>query len=146
MWYNPLVTWLLRSPLRRLMDGSTLLLTYTGRKSGRAYTFPISYRQSGASLKLITRQNKTWWRSLDSGSTVGLWLRGQARTGWARVVPLDRAELLAALLEVYHGMPRSLAEQQVDTALLVTTTLEPLDDPQSTWAGAARPRRDHNPG
>ncbi len=54
MWYNPLVTWLLRSPLRWLMDRNTLLLTYTGRKSGRTYTFPISYAATHDGVRATT--------------------------------------------------------------------------------------------
>jgi len=125
MWYNPLVTWLLRSPLRRLMDGSTLLLTYTGRKSGRAYTFPISYGRHGEALRLITAQKKTWWRNVGSGAPVTLWLRGEQRTAWAAVTPLAREARVAALLEVYRGMPRRLAQQQADTALVVDIQLDP---------------------
>lgn len=125
MWYNPLVTWLLRSPLRALMDGNTLLLTYTGRKSGRSFTLPISYGQAGARLRLITRQSKPWWKNLRSGAPVTLWLRGEQRTGQAWVAPLDRAARLAAMLEVYRGMPRRLAEQQADDVVVVEIDLDP---------------------
>jgi hypothetical protein len=40
--YNPIVIWLLRSPLHSLMDKSTILVTITGRKSGKIYTVPVS--------------------------------------------------------------------------------------------------------
>lgn len=128
VWYNPLVTWLLRSPLRRLMDGSTLLLTYTGRKSGRAYTFPISYAQTGDHLRLITAESKAWWKSLEAHSGVTLWLRGQRRTGRAAVAPLDQAGRVQAMLDVYRGMPRRLAEQQAATAVVVDIRLDPASD------------------
>lgn len=32
--YNPLVSWLLRSPLHGVMSKSTMLVTFTGQKSG----------------------------------------------------------------------------------------------------------------
>jgi hypothetical protein len=32
---------LLRSPLHGLLSGMLMLLSYTGRKSGRTYTIPI---------------------------------------------------------------------------------------------------------
>ena len=124
MWYNPLVTWLLHSPLRRIMDTGTLLLTYTGRKSGRLFTFPISYAQNGNRLRLITRQQKTWWKNLGAGAPVGLWLRGEKRAGQAVVVPLAREPRLAAMLAVYQGMPRHLAEKQVDDALVIDINLD----------------------
>jgi hypothetical protein len=40
--YYPFVVALLRSPLHGFMDRSTLLLTYTGHKSGKAYTTPVN--------------------------------------------------------------------------------------------------------
>lgn len=40
---NPVVTWLLRSSLHGILSGSTLLITVTGRKSGRIYTIPVNY-------------------------------------------------------------------------------------------------------
>jgi hypothetical protein len=125
MWYNPWVTWLLRSPLRRLMENSTLLLTYTGRKSARSYTLPISYAQCGRCLRIITRRQKTWWKNVVPGAPVTLWLRGEARNGWAQVVPLSGDDRLAALLDVYHGLPRRQAERLLPDAVVVEVCLDP---------------------
>jgi hypothetical protein len=125
MWYNPLVTWLLHSPLRRLMEGSTLLLTYTGCKSGKSYTFPISYAQSGRGLRLITRRQKTWWKNLGTDAAVSVWLRGEPHTGQAAVAALEPAERMAAMQAVYRGMPRRLAEQQAADAIVVDILLNP---------------------
>lgn len=41
--YNPVVIWVLRSPFHGLMSGSTMLLSYKGRKSGRTYVTLINY-------------------------------------------------------------------------------------------------------
>jgi hypothetical protein len=41
--YNPIVSWLLRSPLQGLMSSSTMLITFAGRKSGKTYTTPVNY-------------------------------------------------------------------------------------------------------
>jgi len=40
---NPLMRALLRSPLHGLLSGMLMLLSYTGRKSGKVYTIPIGY-------------------------------------------------------------------------------------------------------
>ena len=40
---NPIMKGLLRSPLHRLLSGTLMLLTYTGRKTGTPYTIPIGY-------------------------------------------------------------------------------------------------------
>lgn len=136
MWYNPLVTWLLHSPLRGLMDRSTLLLTYTGRRSGRAFTLPISYAQHGDRVRLITRKGKPWLKSVAAGAPVTLWLRGQACAGWAAAVPADDAALLAAVLAVYRGLPRAKAEALLGEAVLAEVQLgrrpQPADERPTT--------------
>ena len=52
---NPSVRFLLRSPLHGLMSGNTLLLEFTGRKSGRALSTPISYRLEGNTAHCFPR-------------------------------------------------------------------------------------------
>lgn len=52
--YNPVVIWLLRSPFHGLIDKNTVLITFTGRKSGKSYTFPISYVRDGDTLMMIS--------------------------------------------------------------------------------------------
>jgi hypothetical protein len=66
-FYNPIVAWLLHSPLRRLGDQHTLLLTVTGRKSGKRFTFPVSYLRDGETLLVMTHRERAWWKNLQSG-------------------------------------------------------------------------------
>ena len=61
--YNPIVIWLLYSPLHSLMDKSTILVTITGRKSGKKYTIPVSYIRDGDTLLVISQREHTWWKS-----------------------------------------------------------------------------------
>ena len=44
---NKLPLFLLRSPLHGVMSKRVLLVTFTGRKSGKAYTTPVSYMREG---------------------------------------------------------------------------------------------------
>ena len=44
---NPLVRAVLRSPAHGLLSGHLALLTVTGRRSGRAFTFPVGYHREG---------------------------------------------------------------------------------------------------
>ncbi|MGQ0603219.1 MAG: nitroreductase/quinone reductase family protein [Anaerolineales bacterium] len=123
MWYNPLVIWLLRSPLHGLLSGNTLLVTYAGRKSGKAYTFPISYARDGDLLLLITHRRKLWWKNILGGAPVTLRIRGHDQPAVAQVADVDRETLLAEMLKVYHGMPRPLAEKQLPDMVLVRLQL-----------------------
>jgi hypothetical protein len=47
MWYNRPMSWILRSPLHRVLSKSTLLITLSGRKSGKLYTLPVNYVREG---------------------------------------------------------------------------------------------------
>lgn len=78
---NPVVRTLLRSRLHTLLSGSTLLLDYTGRRTGGRYVLPIGFAQTGHELVLVAghSETKTWWRNFHSEpQAVTLTLRGQA--------------------------------------------------------------------
>jgi len=47
MWYNPIMMWVLRSPLHGMLSGSTMIITYTGRKSGQTFSTPVNYVRDG---------------------------------------------------------------------------------------------------
>ena len=85
---NPLVRGLLRSPAHRLVSSHLALLTVTGRRSGRTFTFPVGYHQEGdvVTIGVDWPERKRWWRNLLDGAPVELLLRGVRRTGtaWAR--------------------------------------------------------------
>ncbi len=81
MWYNPMMAWLLRSPLHGLLSQSTMLMTYTGRKSGKVYSTPMNYvrvHEAAGDVFLTTSyRTRTWWRNLRGGAPVKLKVQGQ---------------------------------------------------------------------
>jgi deazaflavin-dependent oxidoreductase (nitroreductase family) len=48
-----------------MVDRSVLLLTYTGRRSGRVFTLPVQYAREGATITVVPGRpgEKTWWRN-----------------------------------------------------------------------------------
>ena len=83
---NPALALLLRSPLHRLASRQLALITVTGRRSGRAYTFPVAYSDDGdvVTIGVGWPERKRWWRNLrGDGALVRLRLRGAERTGHA---------------------------------------------------------------
>jgi deazaflavin-dependent oxidoreductase (nitroreductase family) len=74
--YNPIVVFLLHSPLHSLMDKSTVLITFTGRKSGKRYTIPVSYVRDGDTLTMISQREHTWWKNLRGGAQITLYKEG----------------------------------------------------------------------
>jgi hypothetical protein len=83
---NPAIRLLLRSPLHGAASRSLALISVTGRRSGRVFTFPVAYRQEGETVKIGVGwpERKVWWRNLrGEGAPVRLRLRGRERTGHA---------------------------------------------------------------
>jgi len=76
--YNPLVIWLVRSPLHSLVDQHTMVITVTGRTSGKRYTLPVSYVRDGETLLVISQKDRTWWKNLRKDAPVTVLLQGHA--------------------------------------------------------------------
>lgn len=108
LFINPVVRALLRSPLHRLLSGRLMLLTFTGRKSGRRYTTPVSYMRFGEIILSSTRS--AWARNLQGGVPVALLLRGEQHTGRADLIT-DEEGMTAAygrMLEAVPGYARAI--------------------------------------
>jgi hypothetical protein len=84
---NLLVRLLLRSPLHRIASWRLALITVTGRRSGRRFTFPVGYRRAGDQVTIGVQwpENKVWWRNLRGGAPVTLRWGSEQRTGRAEV-------------------------------------------------------------
>lgn len=83
---NTLVTAVLRSPLHPLLSRGTMLITVTGRRTGRRYTTPVQYARRDGHLFVVSRQERTWWQNLRGGGAVTVRLRGRTWTGRGSVV------------------------------------------------------------
>ena len=107
MWYNPIVKWLLRSPLHGVMSGNTIVLHYHGRKTGREYSLPVNYVRTGQTIYLISSPDRTWWRNLQSGAPVRLELKRRLYRGHAEVLRGEAAvDGLSAMLTAAPGFGR----------------------------------------
>ena len=74
----------LRSPAHGMVSKTILLITFTGRKSGKTYTTPVSYSQDGDQVHIFT--HAAWWKNLLSGAPVTLRMRGREFQGLAEPV------------------------------------------------------------
>jgi hypothetical protein len=90
----PLVSMILRSPVHWLLSAGLMLITVTGRKSGRAYTIPVGYiDQEDAIVILVSEpQTKKWWRNYLAPAPIGLRIRGVESQRVAEVVPAGSPE------------------------------------------------------
>ena len=100
---NPLMRRVLRSPKAKIGD-MILLLTFTGRKSGKAFTTPIGYRKVGENT-LVLYTDSSWYKNLLDGAPVGVVVKGKKIRGWA--VASDDKEMIVRETAEYlrsHGL------------------------------------------
>jgi deazaflavin-dependent oxidoreductase (nitroreductase family) len=79
-YLNPFMRLVLGSRAHRMMSSRLMLLSFTGRKTGRAYTTPVSYVREGTDL--LVPGGGAWWKNLASGSA-----RVRLQGKWQAVTP-----------------------------------------------------------
>ncbi len=118
---NPVVRLILRSPAHGLLSGRLLLLSYTGRRSGRNYEIPLRYAETGDDRLVavaLRPARKLWWRSLGEPTRVFLLVRGERRSFMGSLA--DGPERDEALARYVAGRDR-LERLTRDAAVVVFT-------------------------
>jgi len=110
MWFNPIMSAILKSPLHGLLSRSTILISVRGKKSGKTYTTPVNYVRSGDELMMVSFQKRSWWRNLRGGAGVRVRLQGRDREAHAVVAeePAAVAAGLESLVRASPGYARAL--------------------------------------
>ncbi len=93
----------LRSPVHGMVSKSILLITFTGRKSGKAYSTPVSYSQHDDQVYVFT--HATWWKNLRSGAPVTLRIQGRDLQGLPEPVAEDKQAIAAGLAAHLRKVP-----------------------------------------
>jgi hypothetical protein len=104
---NPLIAGVLRSPLHWLLSPGLMLITVTGRRSGRRSTFPVGYQRDGDELTVMVSEarRKSWWRNFEEPAPIELRLRGRALRGRAEVVRPGSVAFERACARTLRRMP-----------------------------------------
>lgn len=100
---NTTMKFMLRSPLHGMVSKTVLLITFTGRKSGKTYTTPVSYSQEDGQVTIFT--HATWWKNLSSGTPVTLRIQGREFQGLADPVAEDKGAVAAGLAAHLRKVP-----------------------------------------
>jgi hypothetical protein len=97
-YFNPLMKFVLATRLHTLMSGRLALLSFTGRKSGRSFTTPVSYVMEGRTL--LVPGGGAWWKNLGSGRAARVRLRGVWTPVSSEIVsePVALAEVVRKML------------------------------------------------
>ncbi|MFV0276956.1 MAG: nitroreductase/quinone reductase family protein [Parahaliea sp.] len=69
------------------MSRSLMLISFTGRNSGRRFTTPVRYVENDGVVRCFTSRENQWWRNLRGGAEVVLRIRGQNRP--CRAIAID---------------------------------------------------------
>ena len=135
---NSAMKFVLRSPVHGMVSKTILLITFTGCKSGKTYTTPVSYSQHDGQVYIFTHAN--WWKNLRGGAPVTLRIRGLELQGLAEPVAEDKRAVAAGLTEHLrkvssdaryygvtfddHGNPRAEeVEKAVQTVVMIRVRL-----------------------
>ena len=105
---NPLIVVVLRTPvLHWLLSPALLLITVTGRRSGRRYTIPVGYQRHGDRLVVLVSKarRKSWWRNYEERREIDVLLRRRRLSGCAEVVAPERAEFAELIEATFRRMP-----------------------------------------
>lgn len=119
---NPVVRAILRSPAHRLLSGSTILLSFTGRRTGRTYTTPVMYAPDGDDLVVLVGhpERKTWWHNLRAAARVRVLIAGREIP--AEGVVLDTlthpADVINALHAYGRRFPRAVPGEEPGPAVV----------------------------
>lgn len=105
MWFNPIMRWLIRSPFHFFVSKNMMLMTYTGRKSGKSYTIPMNYLNIGETLYTISSRERVWWRNLRGGAAVTLRLRGRDVPAQAKAID-DPQQVTSSLQQYLSAAPQ----------------------------------------
>ncbi|MGA5543544.1 hypothetical protein ACPCIR_16950 [Mycobacterium sp. NPDC051198] len=112
---TPLAKALLRSPAHGCLSDTMMILTVTGRRTGRSYEIPVSYVADGAVLTCITGIDNAWWKNLRGGADVAVLLQGSRFRGYAEAstgaanVPVIESFLAARPRDArFHRVRRSV--------------------------------------
>jgi hypothetical protein len=123
---NPIVTWLLRSPMHWLLSPALLLLQVTGRRTGRRYWIPVGYQRAGDTITVLVSRapRKLWWRNFREPAPVVMLVRGRLLHGQAVVVRPDSPAFRTTVERTFQRVP-SLGGQfgiQYDGRVGLTTS------------------------
>ena len=104
---------LLRSPLHSLLSKSLLLITFTGRNSGRQFTTPVRYVRDGATIKCFTSAENQWWRNLRGGANVSLRVEGREAPYYAIAIENDPEKIKQCLRHYLGLFPQDAAYHDI---------------------------------
>jgi hypothetical protein len=97
--------WAVTTPgIQAWVGQGVALLTFTGRKTGKTYTLPVSYHRGDDTVTVVTKRLRNWWRNFETPTQVELRLAGRTYTGTAEA-QTDNTEALEFMIDYLDKRP-----------------------------------------
>jgi hypothetical protein len=104
---NPVVTGLLRSPIHGIASANLCVFSYRGRRSGKAYSTPLSFMREGSTVRLLSSHNTRWWNNfLDGPVDVEIEIARKTYRGKARTLVEDGEAFRDGVRAFLTAVPR----------------------------------------
>lgn len=110
---NPIVHWLLRSPIHHFWSASLMLMTFRGRNSQREFTTPVRYIRVGDTVRCFTSSENQWWRNMRGGAEVLLRIEGEEKRYRATAIENDPAQVREWLQYYLGKFPQDAAYHDI---------------------------------
>jgi len=110
---NPVMRMFLRSPVHGIWSDSLMLITFTGRKSGRQFTTPVRYIKTGETIRCFTAAENQWWRNLRLPVEVRLRIQGKTKRYRAVAIYDDFAEIRKWLVFYLNKFPQDASYHNI---------------------------------
>jgi deazaflavin-dependent oxidoreductase (nitroreductase family) len=109
MWYNAIMKLLIGSPLHFFVSSNMMLITFTGRKSGKVYTTPVNYfvaeDEIGPYYATTSLAERKWWRNLRGGAPVTLRVKGRNLQAQAKAFE-NQEQVAQGIVEFIQANPK----------------------------------------
>jgi len=104
---NPVMRGLLRSPLHGITSHNIGIVHFSGRKSGRKLSTPLSYTREGNIVRLLSNRSTRWWLNFrGDGVKVEMEIARQRYPGTAILLEGDSERLREGVRCFIRALPR----------------------------------------
>jgi hypothetical protein len=80
---NPLKKLVLIGPAHELFSDRSAVVSFLCQQTGNRLSLAADYVRENRIVYLMIDPNENCWKTLETGSTVNIWLEGRQSSGWA---------------------------------------------------------------
>lgn len=103
-YINPTMNWLLSSPWHRLLSRRIMTVSYTGKKTGKAYKTPVSYYRDDDSVYCFT--NGKWRYNFTTETDAKLRLNGRNYMAKGKIFAGDKVQQTNIMCQYFKAVPQ----------------------------------------